>query len=78
VVEIYRLDHDPRWYHLAAAAANQAMAHAADARGRYLKMWDGRPISAIGTPAGKLQTHAATTSVLAWLAAATPLRAGRP
>ena len=78
VVEIYRLDHNPRWYHLAAAAANQAMAHAADAQGRYLKMWDGRPMTAIGTPAGKLQTHAATTSVLAWLAAATPLRAGRP
>ena len=38
----------------------------------YLRTWDGRPIGAIGTPADKLQTHAATTSVLAWLAAAKP------
>jgi hypothetical protein len=72
VVQVYRLDHNRTWYRLAARAGRQAMAHAADAQGRYLKLWDGRPMAAIGTPGGKLQTHAATTSVLAWLAAATP------
>ena len=37
---------------------------------------DGRPVSALGIPSNKLQTHAATTSVLAWLAAAHPARSG--
>jgi hypothetical protein len=74
VVELYRLDHNPRWYRIATTAANEAIAHAADAHGRYLKMWDGRPIRVIGTPPGKLQIHAATTSVLAWVAAAHPRR----
>jgi hypothetical protein len=69
VIEIYRIDHNPRWYRIAADAANEAMTHAADSQGLYLRMWNGRPIhSSIGTPPYKLQTHAATTSVLAWLA----------
>jgi uncharacterized protein YyaL (SSP411 family) len=72
VVQIYRMDHNPRWYAIVARAADEALAHAANARGLYLKLWDGRPITTIGAPADKLQTHAATTSVFAWLAAATP------
>ncbi|MFL6114329.1 MAG: glycoside hydrolase family 76 protein, partial [Catenulispora sp.] len=74
VVQLYRLDHNPRWYRIATTAANEAIARAADAHGRYLKMWDGRPIRVIGTPPDKLQIHAATTSVLAWVAAAHPRR----
>jgi uncharacterized protein YyaL (SSP411 family) len=72
VLEVYRLDHNPRWYRIAADAADRALANAADGSGREMRTWDGRPISAIGTPTGKLQTHAATTSVFAWLADATP------
>src|SRR3954451_316813 len=55
VLEIYRLDGNPRWYRIAAGAADRAIAHAAGPRGLYLRMWDGRPISAIGTAPGKLQ-----------------------
>ena len=68
----YRIDHHPRWYRIAGSVGAEALAHAARPDGLYLRTWDGRPISALGTPSDKLQTHAATTSVLAWLAAAKP------
>jgi hypothetical protein len=68
----YRMDHHPRWYRIAAAVGAEALTHAARLDGLFLRTWDGRPISALGTPSDKLQTHAATTSVLAWLAAAHP------
>jgi uncharacterized protein YyaL (SSP411 family) len=70
LLELYRFDRNRRWYDIAAAATRRAMAHAKDAAGLYLRTWDGRPIQAIGTDPGKLQTHAATTSVIAWMAAA--------
>jgi hypothetical protein len=72
LLEAYRMDHNPRWYRIAAAVGEEALTHAARANGLFLRNWDGRPIGVTGTPAGKLQTHAATTSVLAWLAAAKP------
>jgi hypothetical protein len=72
VLEVYRLDHDPRWYRVAAHAADRALANAADPSGREMRTWSGLPIGSIGTPSGKLQTHAATTSVFAWMAAAKP------
>jgi hypothetical protein len=69
MLELYRFDHNPRWYQIAAAAADRALANARDSNGLFLLTWDGRPTQSIGTPPGMLQTHAATTSVLAWLAA---------
>jgi uncharacterized protein YyaL (SSP411 family) len=72
VLEIYKMDHNPRWYRIAEGAAQQALAHASDASGLETRMWDGRPISVLGTPAGKLQTHAATTSLFAFMAGAAP------
>ena len=72
VLEVYRMDHNPRWYRIAADAARRALADAGDAGGLELRTWSGLPISSIGTAVGKLQTHAATTSLFAWLAAATP------
>jgi hypothetical protein len=70
LLEIYRIDHNPRWYRVAAAVGDRAMAKAVGYHGLYLRTWDGKPISSIGAPPYKLQIHAATTSVLAWLAAA--------
>lgn len=70
LLEAYRMDHDPRWYRIAAAVGDEALTHAARHDGLWLRNWDGRPIGVTGTPADKLQTHAATTSVFAWLAAA--------
>ena len=74
MLELYRFDGDPRWYMIAAAATDTAMAKARAANGLYLLTWDGRPTSSIDTPAGMLQTHAATASVIAWMAAAAPPR----
>jgi hypothetical protein len=70
LLEAYGMDHNPRWYRIAASVGAEAMAHAARPNGLFLRTWGGRPMSTVGTPANKLQTHAATTSVLAWLAAA--------
>src|SRR4051794_38260726 len=58
LVEAYRIDHDPRWYGIAAAVGAQALRHAARADGLLLRNWDGRPIGVTGTPPGRLQTHA--------------------
>ena len=72
LLELYRLDGNRRWYDIAAAATNQAMANARGTHGLYLRTWEGKPIQSIGTPPNKLQTHAATASVIAWMAAAKP------
>jgi hypothetical protein len=72
LLELYRLDGSRRWYDVAVAATDRAMANARGAHGLYLRTWDGRPIRTIGTPPNKLQTHAATASVIAWMAAARP------
>jgi hypothetical protein len=74
LLELYRLDHNRRWYDIAAAATNRAIANAKASNGLYMRTWDGKPISSIGTKPGKLQTHAATTSVIAWMAATPPPR----
>jgi hypothetical protein len=72
LLELYRLDHNPRWYQIAADAADRAMANAQTPDGLYMLTWDGEPMSTVGTKPGMLQTHAATTSVLAWMAASAP------
>ena len=69
MLELYRFDHNPRWYQIAATAADGALANARDSSGLFLLTWDGKPTSTIKTASGMLQTHAATTSVLAWMAA---------
>jgi uncharacterized protein YyaL (SSP411 family) len=68
----YQIDHHRRWYRIAAAVGAQALRHAARPDGLFLRAWDGGPMRAFGVRDDKLQTHAATTSVLAWLAAAKP------
>jgi hypothetical protein len=72
LLELYRLDGNRRWYDVAAAASDRALMNARAADGLYLRTWSGTPISSIGTDPGKLQTHAATTSVAAWMAAVRP------
>jgi hypothetical protein len=75
LLELYRLDGKRRWYDIAAAATRRATAAARAPDGLFLHTWDGRPIQTIGSDPGKLQTHAATSSVIAWMAAA---RRGKP
>ena len=76
LLELYRLDGKRRWYGIAAAATDRAVANGRAPDGLYLRAWDGRSIRSIGTERGKLQTHAATTSTAAWMAAARPPRGG--
>ncbi|MEA2428381.1 MAG: hypothetical protein QOF37_2009 [Thermoleophilaceae bacterium] len=75
LLELYRIDHNARWYGIAKAEVDRAMTNAPVPNGLYLRNWDGGPMSAIGgSKPNALQTHAATTSVIAWMAAAQPPR----
>jgi hypothetical protein len=72
LLELYRMDHNARWYGVAAATAQRAIDNGRAPNGLYLRNWDGGSMRALGTRLDMLQTHAATTSVLAWMAGAAP------
>ncbi len=59
---------DRRLYDLAASSATAAAARALDGQGLYLRGWGGERLSYALAPPGLLRTHAATTSLFAWLA----------
>jgi len=68
LVDLYRVDHNPRWYDVVRDNAQAALAHGRGRNGLFVKHWDGR-----GFPDGLLQVQGATSSLFAWLAyAATP------
>jgi hypothetical protein len=60
---------EARWRALAEEMAGDALAHARDARGLYLRAWDGTPITEHQAVPNMLQTDAATLELFAWLAA---------
>ncbi|HWY17744.1 MAG TPA: glycoside hydrolase family 76 protein [Solirubrobacteraceae bacterium] len=72
MLALYSLDGDPALYALAAANARAAQARAVNGAGLYLRSWAGEPLPAAYAQPGMLQTHAATTSLFAWLAVARP------
>ncbi len=72
LLDLYRIDGDPRWYQAASDAAQQALANARDSNGLFLRGWDGNPVTGQGIVPGMLQTHAATVSLFAWLATVPP------
>lgn len=72
LLQLYRLDGNRRWYDIAKRETDRAMRNARDPDGLYMRAWDGRSVTTVGTPHGKLQTHAATTSAIAWMAATPP------
>ncbi|MGH2913087.1 MAG: hypothetical protein ACRDJ3_11505, partial [Solirubrobacteraceae bacterium] len=59
---------DTRWEALAREMGVRAGEHARDARGLYLRAWDGTPITAHQGAPNMLQTDAATLELYAWLA----------
>jgi hypothetical protein len=61
---------DTRWRALAREMASRAAANARDARGLYLRAWDGTPITSHQAVPNMLQTDAATLELYAWLAGA--------
>jgi hypothetical protein len=73
LLELYRLDRNPRWYAIAKAEVERAMVNARAPNGLFLRNWDGGSMKTIGgSKPDALQTHAATTSAIAWMAAAQP------
>jgi hypothetical protein len=71
MLELYKQDHDRRWYALARRNALRAARSARDGSGLYMRAWDGGSAAAHGSGGpGRIQTHAATVSLFAWLAAA--------
>lgn len=72
MLALYALDGDPTLYALAADNAREAQAHAANGEGLYLLSWNGQTLPARNAVPGMLQTHAATTSLFAWLAVYPP------
>jgi hypothetical protein len=59
---------DTRWRVLALEMTARAQVHARDARGLYLRAWDGTPITSHQGVPNMLQTDAATLELYAWLA----------
>jgi glycosyl hydrolase family 76 len=72
LLALYSLDHDASLYALAADNARDAQTRARDARGLYLRSWNGETLPAQYAAPGMLQTQAATTSLFAWLAVYPP------
>jgi len=70
MLDVYAQDHNPRWYNLALANAQRALANSKNKQGLFLKAWDGS--RAPDAPTDALKIDAATISVFAWLAAAKP------
>jgi Glycosyl hydrolase family 76 len=72
MLALYSLDGDRTLYTLAADNARDAQTRAADGEGLYLLSWNGARLPARYARRGMLQTHAATTSLFAWLAVYPP------
>jgi uncharacterized protein YyaL (SSP411 family) len=72
MLALYSLDGDPALYALAAESASAAQARATNDEGLYLLSWSGDTLPERDVEPGMLQTHAATTSLFAWLAVARP------
>lgn len=72
MLALYSLEGDSTLYHLAADNARDAQTRAANGQGLYLLSWNGETLPASDAQPGMLQTHAATTSLFAWLAVYPP------
>jgi hypothetical protein len=72
MLALYALEGDRTLYAMAADNARDAQSRAANAQGLYLLSWNGQPLPAVDAVPGMLQTHAATTSLFAWLAVYPP------
>jgi hypothetical protein len=72
MLAVYSISHERTLYALAADNAREIEARARNAEGLYLLSWDGNALAPQNARPGMLQTHAATTSVFAWLAVYPP------
>jgi hypothetical protein len=72
MLALYAIDGDRTLYAMAADNARNAQTRAGNAEGLYLLSWNGETLPAANAQPGMLQTHAATTSLFAWLAVYPP------
>jgi Glycosyl hydrolase family 76 len=72
MLALYSIDGDRALYAMAADNARDAQTRAANPEGLYLLSWNGQTPPAASAQPGMLQTHAATTSLFAWLAVYPP------
>jgi hypothetical protein len=78
MLALYSLDRDRTLYSLAADNARDCASRALNGEGLYLLSWNGEVLPRGYALPGMLQTHAATTSVFAWLAVYAPPGAQTP
>ncbi len=72
MLALYALDGDPALYALVVDNAREAQTRAVNGEGLYMLSWNGQTLPPRNAVAGMLQTHAATTSLFAWLAVYPP------
>ncbi len=72
LLALYGLHHDRTLYAMAADNARNVEVRARNGEGLYLLSWNGETIAPQNARPGMLQTHAATTSLFAWLAVYPP------
>ena len=72
LLALYGLRHDRTLYAMAADNARNVQARAVNGEGLYLLSWNGETLEPQNARPGMLQTHAATTSLFAWLAVYPP------
>jgi len=72
LLALYALHHDRTLYAMAADNARIVEVSARNGEGLYLLSWNGETIASQNARPGMLQTHAATTSLFAWLAVYPP------
>jgi hypothetical protein len=70
MLELSARDGDSRWYALAYRNARRALDNARDGRGVFTRAWDGGSIVRHEAREGLIRTHAASVSLLGWLAVA--------
>jgi hypothetical protein len=72
MLALYALNGDRSLYAMSSDNARDAQTRASDREGLYLRSWNGETLPARYARPGMLQTHAATTSLFAWLAVYPP------
>ena len=72
MLALYALEGNGTLYSMATDNARDAETRATNAQGLYLLSWNGETLPAANARPGMIQTHAATTSLFAWLAVYAP------
>src|SRR3954453_7193947 len=72
MLDYYAHGGDRAWYGVGTKVASDAIRNARNSHGVFTRAWDGSSMYQHGARPGMLRTHAASVSVLAWLATVKP------